>query len=287
MSVVVTGATGVVGRPIVRALKDQGVSVRAVARSVGAFAGVQGVDEVAADLSRPETLAPALQGASALFVHPRAVGESAGKLMALAAEHGIQRVVVLSAMNVDDDPVYQPSRLNGDRNKEVEEAVIGSGLPWVAVRASSFATNVVGMFAAQIRAGDVVRGPYGNFAESLLHEADLAAVIARGLLDDDLDGRKVQATGPQSLTHEQMVAVIAEVTGRQLRFEEVRPQVAAQGLIAHGLPEPFVIALMERYERGVGRPADVTDEVAQILGRRSLTFADWVVDHADAFSREA
>ena len=69
-----------------------------------------------------------------------------------------------------------------------------------------------------------------------------------------------------------MVAVIGEVTGRQLRFEEVPSQFAAQGLIAHGLPEPFVTASMERYERGAGRPAQVTDEVEQILGRPALTF---------------
>jgi uncharacterized protein YbjT (DUF2867 family) len=285
--IVVTGATGTLGRPLVALLKDQGIAVRAVARSAEAGMVPAGVDVHRADLARPQDVAPALEGASALFVHPRAVGESAGKLLALAAEKGVRRVVVLSAINVDDDPAYQPSRLNGDRNKEVEEAVAGGGLPWVAVRASSFAANAIGMFGAQVRAGDVVRAPYANFAEAPIHESDLAAVIARALVDDDLDGRRIPVTGPQSLTHEEMVADIGEVIGRPLRFEEVPPEIAARGLVANGLSEAFVAALMARYERGAGEAAPVTDEVERILYRPARSFAQWIADHADAFGAEA
>jgi len=285
--IVVTGATGTVGRPLVALLKDRDVTVRAVTRSTGSGTLPAGVESVTADLTRPESLAPALEGASALFVHPRAVGENAGKLLALAAQQGVRRVVTLSATNVDDDPAYQPSRLNGDRNKEVEDAVAGSGLPWVAVQANPFATNTIGMFGAQVRAGDVIRGPYANFAEALIHESDLAAVIAHALLDDDLDGRRVPVTGPQSLTHDELVAVIGEVIGRPLRFEEVPPEAAARGLVANGVSEAFVAALMARYARGAGQPALVTDEVEQILGRPARTFAEWVTDHADAFQAVA
>jgi uncharacterized protein YbjT (DUF2867 family) len=281
--IVVTGATGTVGRPLVAYLKDQGVTVRAVTRSTEAGTLPAGVESVIADVTQPESLAPALEGVSALFVHPRAVGENAGKLLALAAEKGVRRVVALSAINVDDDPAYQPSRLNGDRNKEVEDAVAGSGLPWVAVRSSSFAVNTIGMFGAQVRAGDVVRGPYANFAEALIHESDLAAVIAHALLDNDLDGRRVRVTGPQSLTHEELVDVIGEVIGRPLRFEEVPPEAAARGMATNGVSEAFAAALMARYARGAGQPALVTDDVDQILGRPARTFAAWVTDHANAF----
>jgi len=283
----VTGATGAVGRPLVALLQDQGVTVRAVTRSVGAGTVPAGVVPVSVDLARVEDVAAALSGVSALFVHPRAVGESAGKLLALAAEQGVRRVVVLSAINVDDDPEHQPSRFNGDRNKEVEDAVVGSGLPWVAVRAGAFASNTIGMFGAQVRAGDIVRGPYANFAEAAIDESDLAAVIARALLDDELDGRRIPVTGPQSLTHEEQVAVIGEVIGRPLTFQEVPAQAAADGMVARGFGEAFVAALMARYARGAGQPAPVTDEVEKILGRPARSFAEWVADHADAFRAEA
>ena len=281
MKIVVTGATGLVGRPLVGLLREREVEIRAVARSSATWP--TGVAGFTADLAEPATLLPVLDGADALFVHPRAVGDNAGKLVALAGEAGVRRVVVLSAINVDDDPAYQPSRLNGDRNKEVEEAVVASGLPWVAVRSSSFATNVIGMLGAQIRGGDVVRAAYGDFAEALIHEADLAEVIVEALTNADLAGRRLRVTGPQSLTHEQQVAVLAEVLGRSLVFQEVPAQAAVRGMVANGLREEFVTALMNRYERGAGQPAEVTDEVRGVLGRPARTFAQWVADHAAVF----
>jgi uncharacterized protein YbjT (DUF2867 family) len=282
-TVLVTGATGTIGRPLVETLAFRGVRVRAAARSIMSRDFPARVSYFNADLAEPQALAPALKGVDTLFVHPRAVGENAAKLVTLAAEHGVRRVVALSAIDVDDDPALQPSRFNGDRNREVEEAVVNSGLSWVSVRAASYATHVLGMFAAQIRAGDVVRGPYATFAESLLHEKDLVDVIARALQDGDLDQRQIEATGPQSLTHEEMVDIIAEVIGRPLRFEEIPPEMAARELVANGLPAEFATALMARCERGAGQPATVTDEVQQITGHPARTFAQWVANHAAMF----
>jgi uncharacterized protein YbjT (DUF2867 family) len=172
-----------------------------------------GVEVVVGDLARPETISSARRGVTSLFVHPRAVGQAAPRLLGLAARHGVSNVAVLAALNVDDDPSMQPLRLNGDRNKEVEGAVTSSGLRWVSVRPGSFAASTLTMFAAQVRHGDVIRGPYAGFADAPIHEIDIAAV----LLDAALAGQKISITGrPQSLTHEQMVTTIGEVIGRPL-----------------------------------------------------------------------
>ena len=69
------------------------------------------------------------------------------------------KLVALSAINADDDFSRQPSRFRGDRNKEVEQLCIDSGLAWVSLRPAVFVTNFVGMWSAQIRAGDIVGGP--------------------------------------------------------------------------------------------------------------------------------
>jgi uncharacterized protein YbjT (DUF2867 family) len=186
-------------------------------------------------------------------------------------------------------PDQQPSRYQGDRNKEVEDAAVASGLAWVSLRASSFAANTLRAWGAQIRAGDVVRYPYTNFAEALIHERDLAEVVAHALRSDDLvarRGRRLELTGPQSLTHQQLVATIGEVLGRPLRYQELPPEVAKQGMVQQGIPEAFVEALMARYAREVGQPAPVTGEVERVLGRPARTYAEWVADHAVAFQNE-
>src|SRR6266536_4096590 len=281
--IMIAGATGTIGRPLIDQLDAESVEVRAVTRTPLAAGLPAGVEVVEGDLSRPDTIASSLRGVTALFLNPAAVGLAAGDLLALARERGVKRVVALSAMNVDDDLDEQPSRHRGDRNKEVEDAAVGSGLEWVSLRASSFAINTLRAWGAQIRAGDVVRGPYAAFAEAPVHERDLAGAGARALRTDALVGRRLVLTGPQSLTHQEMVAIIGDALGRPLRYQEIPPQAAKQGMVASGLPEPFVDALMARYARGVGQAAPVTGEVGKVLGRPARTYAQWAADHAAAF----
>ncbi|MEV0405141.1 NAD(P)H-binding protein [Actinoallomurus sp. NPDC050550] len=281
--ILVTGATGTIGRPLLELLAGAGAKVRAVTRDPEVAGLPAGVEVVTGDPSRPDTIAAFLDGVTAVFLHPRAAGQTAGDLLALARERGVERVVALSAINVDDDPAEQPSRFQGDRNKEAEDAAVASGLEWVSLRPASFAVNTLRTWAPQIRAGDVVRGPYAGFAEPLIHERDVAAVGARALLDGGLAGRRLRLTGPQSLSHEQLVTVIGEVIGRPLRYEEVPAEAFARNLSQRGLPKPFVEALMARYARGSGPTEVVTDEVEKILGRPARTYAEWVADHAAAF----
>ena len=284
--ILVTGATGTVGRPLVDLLASQGVKVRAVTHNPQSADLPAGVEAAAGDLSRPGTIAPLLDGVTALFLHPRAAALTARELLALARQRGVQRVVALSAMNVDDDLDTQPSRYQGDRNKEVEDAAVASGLEWVSLRASFFASNALRAWGDQIRVGDVVYGPYAAFTESPIHERDLAEVASRALRGDEpvaRRGRRLQLTGPRSLTHQQMVAIIGEVIGRPLRYQEIPPAAAEQGMVTQGIPAPFVHALLARYARELPQAAPVTGEVERILGRPALTYAEWVADHAAAF----
>ncbi|PXX61075.1 uncharacterized protein YbjT (DUF2867 family) [Nocardia tenerifensis] len=275
----VTGATGVIGRPLVQALLSEGAGIRAVTRDADRADFPDGVEPVAS-----EAIRRALRGVHGLFVHPRAAEDDLGKLLRLAAEEGVPKVVVMSAINVDDPFDHQPSRYNGDRNTEVERAVTASPLPWIAVRPSSFAMNTLAMWRGQIASGAVVRGPYGSFAEAVIHERDVAEVLARALMDDGLLGRTISITGPQALRLDEMVPLIGAAIGRPLRFEEVPAEAAAQGMIRNGLDERFVRALMARYRRELERPPTVTAEVETILGRPARTFAAWAGDHAGEWS---
>jgi uncharacterized protein YbjT (DUF2867 family) len=282
--IVITGATGIVGRPLVDHLVASGAKVRAVTRTPDTANLPAPVDVVTGDPARPDTMVDALTGATALFLNPRAIGEAAAELVARARERGVSRVVALAAANVDEDLAEQPSRLRGDRNKEAEDAAVHSGLEWTSLRPSSFAVNALAAWGGQIRSGDVVRYVYAAFQESPIHERDLAEVAAHALLTDDLLGRRIELTGPESLSHAEMVRVIGDVLGRPLRFEEVPPEPAARDMVRRGLPEPFVTALMARYARHLNRPQHpATDEVRRVLGRQARTYAEWVADNAAVF----
>ncbi|OHU88405.1 NAD(P)H-binding protein [Mycobacterium talmoniae] len=277
MIIVVTGATGNVGRPLVTALADAGAKVRAVTRHPAA-AGLPAQVEVVA------STAEALPGASAVFLNSRALIGQLPDMVDLATRSGVAKLVALSALNADDDFSRQPSRFRGDRNKEVEQLAVDSGLAWVSLRPSVFATNFVGMWAGQIRAGDIVTGPYAAASTAPIVENDIAAVAAHALLTDDLVGQKIPLTGPQAFTNTELLAVIAEALHRPLRYQEVPADAVRQRFITIGLPAEFADAYTALLAATVDTPALVTHEVEKILCRPAETFAHWVARHPELFS---
>lgn len=147
-----------------------------------------------------------------------------------------------------------------------------------------FASNFAGMWAAQIRAGDVVSGPYAQAATAVIAEADIAAVAAVALRTDDLTGRRIPLTGPQSLTNTELVATIGAVLGRDLRYAELPPAAVRERFAAIGFPAAFADAYLGLLEAGVGRPAVVTDDVPAILGRPATPFGQWVRQNQSLFT---
>lgn len=278
MTIVVTGATGNVGRPLVTALLAAGAPVRAVTRRSGP-AGFP------AQVELFDTAADALPGASAVFLNSRALGGQLEDVVARCARGGVTKLVALSAINADDDFSRQPSRFRGDRNREVEQLAVGSGLAWVSLRPTVFATNFAGMWSAQLREGDVVAGPYAAASSAPIVETDIADVAAHALLTDDLVGQRIPLTGPQALSNAQLVEVIGTVLGRSLRYREIPAAAVRRRFVGLGLGAGFADAYLAMLAETLDKPALVTHDVEKILGRPAVPFAHWVATHRDLFDR--
>ena len=279
--IVITGATGNVGRPLVAELLRRGAQVRAITRNPDQAGLPSEVDLRAGDPRAPE--ASWFDGVSAVWVNPRAVGPAVAELLALARHSGVARAVALSATNVDEDPVRQPSRFRGDLNSETERAVIESGLAWVSLRPTVFCSNFVGLWAGQLRQGDVVHGPYAGAQLAPIDERDIAAVGARALLDDDLLGDQLVLTGLASSSQTDLLAALARALDRPLRYVEVPPGIARRGMLDQGFPPGFVDGYLNLQREWTLHPALTTSTVEQVLGRPAISFARWAVDHAEAF----
>ena len=277
MTIVVTGATGNVGRPLVAELVAAGARVRAVTRT----------PDTARFPSRVEVVgsaADALPGASAVFLNSRALGEDLPAVVAQCRRAGVTKLVALSAINADDDFARQPSRFRGDRNKEVEQLAVESGLEWVSLRPAVFATNFAGMWGAQIRAGEVVGGPYAAASSAPIVEDDIAAVAAQALLTDDLVAQRIPLTGPQAFTNSELVGVIGDVLSRPLHYQEVPAELVRQRFIGIGFGADFADAYTAMLAETLDKPALVTHDVEKILGRPATPFAHWVSQHRDLFT---
>ncbi len=277
--ILVTGATGTVGREVVNLLLEDGAKVAAVTRNPATAALPRGVDVVGGDPSRPRTLTTALRGIEAVFLVPRAVGDATAELLSLAAEEGVERVVLVSALTVE---YGGGERRFAEGFEAVEKAVKASDLQWTFLRCADFDANAR-VWAPQIQSTGVVRGAYGDAASSPIHERDIAAVGVRALVNSAHAGRSYVLTGPQSLTQRDKVRLIGEAIGKKLSWEEISPQQARQAMIAQGLPEEIASRMLGYLAGRVRQPGPSSDAVAQVLSRPALTFAEWVAEHAATF----
>ncbi|MGW7529003.1 NAD(P)H-binding protein [Streptomyces sp. NPDC054783] len=277
--IMVTGATGTVGRDVVKLLVAEGAEAAAVTRDPAATTFADGVRLIVGDPSSPQSLASALNGVEALLLSPRAVGGASAELLALAAEHGVRRVVALSAITVEYGGGY---RRFAEEFELVEAAARTSGMQWTFLRCADFAANAHA-WAPQIRATGVVRGVYGDAATSPIHQRDIAELALRALLDPAHADRAYAITGPESLTQHERVRLIGKAIGRELSFEEIPPKGLRQAMLAQGLPEDVPDRVIGYAAACLKEPGPTTDTVARVLGRPALTFATWAAEHVADF----
>jgi uncharacterized protein YbjT (DUF2867 family) len=281
-TIVVTGATGSVGGQVVAQLAGRGLEVRAVARNaraLGDLARRHGVEPYVADLTAPDSLAPAVDGAHAVFlVFPSVAGDAVAA--ETVAELGrAPRIVYLSAIGLPPDTADTSTGILGS-HALLERLIRHAAKEWTFLRAGGFATNTLA-WAGQIHLGDEVRWFGPRIARPLVHEADLAAAGIRALLDEGHQGAVYELTGPERVTQEQQVAAIGAALGRPLRFVDVGEEGAVA--LFDGVPHELARDIIRAQLAMMDDPEPVTTDVPRLLGRPARTYAQWARDHVADF----
>ncbi|MEZ4859654.1 MAG: NAD(P)H-binding protein [Caldilineaceae bacterium] len=277
-TILVTGATGNVGRAVVQQLLETGVAIRALTRNPAKANFPDTVTVFQGDLAEPATVKPALTDVDAVFLFP--VAEAADAVLAAARAQNVRQIVLLSSGAVRDGVTKQDDML-AQRHANMEQAVRDSGMAWTILRPGAFATNSL-QWAPQLRSGDVVRGPYAEATMAPIHEGDIAAVAVAALTDAGHEGAIYHLTGPESLTQREEVQILGEALGRDLRYEEL-PRAVAREQMAKFMPPPIVDSLLDLYASTVGKPVPIAPTVAEVTGRPARTFRQWATEHAAAF----
>ena len=180
------------------------------------------MEVVAGDFTVPESLDAALRGVGSVFLVwtvPPATAPAVVERLAACA----RRVVFLSSPHQTPHPFFQQPNPMAVLHAGIERLIADAGLESVIIRPGMFASNTVAWWAAAIRAGGVVRWPYGAAETAPVDDRDIAAVAARTLCQDGQAGGDYVLTGPESLSQAEQVRIIGEVLGRRVRFEELSP----------------------------------------------------------------
>ncbi|KOG49975.1 NmrA family transcriptional regulator [Streptomyces virginiae] len=277
--IVVTGATGNIGRPLTQALAEAGRHVTAVSRHTAAVP--DGARHVVADLAEPAGLRPVLAGAEALFLllsgDLHATGAGSVDIIGEAAAGGVRRVVLLSTLGVVTRP-FGPTRI---AMRALEDTLRESGLEWSILRPGGFASNAL-WWADSVRARRVVAAPFGDVGVPIIDPADIAAVAAACLLSDRHIGGVYELTGPEVITPRQQAEAIAAALGSPVGFRELSRE-EAKAAMTQSMPAELADDTLDIL--GSPSPAElrVSPDVQQVLGRAPRPFADWAARNAAAF----
>jgi uncharacterized protein YbjT (DUF2867 family) len=279
MMILVTGATGNVGRVLVEALASAGEPVSAVSRGTLPVKLPEGVRRHRADLAEPESLRPAVDGAHALFLLVAGAGAhvNADDILDVAKAGGVERLVLLSSQAA----ATRPDSVSHAPLRGIEEAVERSGMAWTILRPGGFASNAYA-WADSVRAQRTVAAPYGDVGLPVVDPADIAEVAATVLRNSGHAGHRYDLTGPALSTPRQRAHIIGEALGQPVRFvEQTRDQARAQ--MSQFMPPPVVEGTL----RILGEPTEaeqrVSPHIEQVLGRAPRTFADWARRNIHAF----
>ncbi|MEV8349844.1 SDR family oxidoreductase [Streptomyces niveus] len=277
--IVVTGATGNIGRPLTQALAEAGEQVTAVSRHTAAVP--DGVRHVVADLAEPAGLRPALDGAKSLFLllsgDLHATGAAPADIIGEAASAGVGRVVLLSTLGV----VTRPFGQTRTAMRALEDTLRESGLEWAILRPGGFASNAL-WWAESVRARQVVAAPFGDTGVPVIDPADIAAVAAACLLEDRHTGGAYELTGPEVITPRRQTEAIAAALGTPVRFHQLTRE-EAKAAMSRSMPAELADDTLDIL--GSPSPAEsrVSPDVERILGRAPRPFADWAARHVAAF----
>jgi uncharacterized protein YbjT (DUF2867 family) len=268
MKILVTGATGNIGRLVVDELLALGATdVRALTVDPDRAALPPSVEVVRGYLGRPQTLPPAFAGVDRIYLAPLLT--TVHEVTRLAAEAGVRHIVDLAGGSGSSWP-------------PIERAVEACGVPWTHLEPGEFMTNAA-IWAPQIRASDVIRDAYPEEANPMIAPADIAAVAARVLLDGVAhQGRTYTLTGPQALTRRERIMQIGQALGRSLEVETADHDTAVADLT------PAMGTHAEWYLSGIavsaaGGPRPPTTTVADLTGRAGTTFLQWAQRNAALF----
>ncbi|GEB53559.1 NAD(P)H-binding protein [Streptomyces cacaoi] len=277
MTILVTGATGTVGRILVDRLLSAGQRVRALTRDPARAQLPGAVEVVAGGLADGGA---ALDGVDRVFflpgvLDPGRAGELTHAFLERAAGAGVRRVVDLTGVAVT---VRRPGSF--EMLREAEEAVERSGLEWTHVRPGEFARNKLDMWGPSIRAEGVVRSAFPDALGVPVHEADIAEVAAAALLEDGHTGRAYSLSGPERLSHREQAGALADGLGRRLRFEPLTYGQARAAYIASGIPADIAEYLLGYQAEYAEEPPQVLPDTERVLGRPGRTLARWAADHA-------
>jgi uncharacterized protein YbjT (DUF2867 family) len=285
--ILVTGASGTVGKAVLTEVARSGAKHKAMYRSASEAAKAPPATQtVIADFAKKETLEAALQGVESVYLVcspiPDLVQLEANMIDASVAA-GVKHIVLNSALGAGDYAKSFPSW-----HRKVEDKLKATEISFTILRPNSFHQNVVTYFAPSIRTQGVFYGSMGDARVSFLDVRDIAVVAAKALAGGEYRGKTYELNGPEALSYSEVAEKISKHAGRKVQYVDIPVDAQRKAMLEQGMPAWQVDALLDLqgyYTSGKGGAVDSL--LQNLLGRPAITMDRFLAEFAGEFRSQA
>jgi (4-alkanoyl-5-oxo-2,5-dihydrofuran-3-yl)methyl phosphate reductase len=277
--ILVTGATGTIGREVVQQLVAAKQRVRVLLRDAKKANFGEGVEVAVGDATQPITLTAAFAGVEKAFI--LATGDiptQEGNFVAAAKAAGVKHLVKLSVLGADFEPGIALGRWHRTSEKNIE----ASGLSWTFLQPAGFFSNALG-WVDSIKGQSAFYAPAGQSKQALIDPRDIAAVAVKALTNSGHEG-KIYKLATESLTLAEQATILSGVIGKTVTYVDIPEEAARQGMLGSGMPPVMVEAVLELMVTiKAGYASATTNTFEAVTGQKPRTFAAWAKEHAALF----
>ena len=286
-SILITGATGNIGRELTKRLSSQNIPFRAMVRSrkgADAIAAMEAGEIVIADFNDSESLANALGEIDRAFLLTNSSEQAEGQqctFVDVAKRVGVKHIVKLSQWAADANSPVRFLRYHA----AVEQHIKESGLSYTLLRPNLFMQGLLA-FREPIMTQGKFFAAAGTAKISAIDVRDIAAAAVAALTEDGHEGKTYDLTGPEALSHSEMAAKLSQVLQRQVEYVDVPPEAMKDALLRVGIPLWQADGLVEDYAHyRRGEAATIASGVEDATGAPPGSFYSFIRDYAPAFSK--
>jgi uncharacterized protein YbjT (DUF2867 family) len=285
--ILVTGASGTVGKAVLNEVARSGAKHKAMYRSAEEAAKAPaGTATVVADFSKKETLGSALRDVESIYLVCSPIPDLVQletNVIEASVVAGVQHIVLNSALGAGDYPKSFPSW-----HRKVEEKLKGTKISFTILRPNSFHQNVLTYFAPSIRTQGVFYSSMGKALVSFLDVRDIAAVAAKTLSGGEHNGKTYELNGPEALGYTEVAEKISKHAGRAVQYVDIPAEAQRKAMLDQGMPAWQVDALLDLQEYYTsGKGGEIDPLLPKLLGRPPVTMDRFLSEFAGEFHSQA
>src|SRR5918994_2418986 len=278
--ILITGATGNVGSAVLDNLGTTDLDLRALAHDESKAQSLRnrGVEAVVGDFLEPETLVPALESVSTVFlltpIHPEQVTQASNVIKAAKESGNDPRIVRLSVHQASHEA---PAR-NSRQHAQIEDELSSSGLPYTLLRPTTFMQNTL-VTARTIASEGRIYQPFKNGKLGMIDAWDIGEVAAKVLTEEGHEGKVYTLTGPAAISFYEVAEALSEVLGKEVRYVDISLEDAKRAMLNRGIPEWRADALNEYAKaHSEGYSNFTTEGVEQLTGHPATSYKEFATD---------